>query len=85
MAHSGGAIFSVITIIKLADPKTQFFHACIDVLIVTSLNIVLAFFNAMKGQDYFDQLTPEGLLLNKKVYGDEDSFNGKISVAGNDM
>lgn len=75
----------MITIIRQADPGTQFFHSCIDLLIVTSLNIVLAFFNAMKGQEHFDQLTPEGLFLNKKVYGDEESFNGKISAAGNDM
>ncbi len=54
LIHSGGAIFSVITIIKLADPKTQMFHACIDVLIVTGLNIVMAFFNAMKADSFFD-------------------------------
>jgi hypothetical protein len=48
LIHSGGAIFSVITIIKTADPKTQFFHSCLDVLIVTSVNIIFAFFNAFK-------------------------------------
>lgn len=54
LIHSGSAIFSVITIIKIADNKTQFFHACLDLLIVTSINIVFAFFNAMKGKDFFD-------------------------------
>ena len=54
LIHSGSAIFSVISIIKVADNKTQFFHACIDLLIVTSLNIIFAFFNAMKGKDFFD-------------------------------
>lgn len=50
LVHSGAAIFSVITIIKLVDPQTQFFHACLDVFIVTGLNVILAFFNAMKGE-----------------------------------
>lgn len=54
LIHSGSAIFSVTTIIKLADPKTQFFHSCMDVLIVTGLNIVFAFFNVMKSRDFFD-------------------------------
>jgi hypothetical protein len=54
LISSGGAIFSVITIIKLTDSKTQFFNACLDVLIVTGLNIIFAFFNAIKGKDFFD-------------------------------
>lgn len=54
LIHSGGAIFSVITIIKLADPKSQFFHACLDVLIVTGINVVVGFFNAMKDEDFFN-------------------------------
>lgn len=54
LANSGGSIFSVITIIKLVDVKTQFFYACLDVLIVVGLNVVLAFFNAFKGSDFFD-------------------------------
>lgn len=56
--HSGGCIFSVITIIKLVDVKTQFFHACLDLLICVGLNIVMAFFNAFKQQDYFEEATP---------------------------
>lgn len=54
LIHSGGCIFSVITIIKLVDVKTQFFYACLDLLIVVGLNIVVAFFNAFKSTDYFD-------------------------------
>ena len=58
LIHSGSAIFSVITIIKLADSSSQFFHSCLDLLIVTSLNIIFAFFNAMKVKDFFDEITP---------------------------
>jgi hypothetical protein len=70
LISSGAAIFSVITIIKLADPKTQFFHACLDVFIVTGINILIAFFNAFKSDDFFNELTPEGLMLNRVIFGD---------------
>lgn len=56
--HSGGCIFSVITIIKLVNIKTQFFYACLDVLICVGLNIIVAFFNAFKSNDYFEESTP---------------------------
>lgn len=85
LIHSGGCIFSVITIIKLVDTKTQFFYACLDLLIVVGLNVVVSFFNAFKESDYFDETTPEGYLLGKKMFADEDSYNAKISAAGNDM
>lgn len=83
--HSGGCIFSVITIIKLVNVKTQFFYACLDLLICVGLNIIVAFFNAFKSNDYFEESTPEGYLLGRKWNVDGDSFDGKISVAGNDM
>lgn len=53
LIHSGGCIFSVITIIKLVDTKTQFYHACLDLLIVVGINVLASFFNAFKLGDYF--------------------------------
>lgn len=37
-----------------------------DVIILTALNAVMAFFNTHKEKNFFEELTPEGYALHKK-------------------
>lgn len=50
---SGAAIFAVSVAVGSAGKQTQLFYECIDVIVLTSLNVVLAFFNVMKPKDFF--------------------------------
>ena len=46
--HSGGALFAAGIAIGKVDSKRQIYQQCIDVLVLTSLNIAMAFFNTHK-------------------------------------
>jgi hypothetical protein len=48
LVHSGAAIFGASVALSKVDSSTQLHYACLDVIIVTSINVVMAFFNAMK-------------------------------------
>ena len=51
--HSGAAIFAAAVAFKYIDSTQQIFYESIDVIVLTSLNAVLAFFNAHKDKDFF--------------------------------
>ena len=85
LISSGAAIFSAFMVIDKPTSKTQFYYACLDVIIVHVINIIFSFFNAQKPSDFFDEQTPEGFLLNKKMYGDSDLIEGKVAIAGLDI
>lgn len=53
LLHSGAAIFAASVAITSATPSTQPFYACIDVIVATGINTILAFFNILKPKDYF--------------------------------
>eukprot|EP00919_Chromeraceae_sp_WS-2016_P000435 GHVR01001093.1.p1 GENE.GHVR01001093.1~~GHVR01001093.1.p1 ORF type:complete len:151 (+),score=4.51 GHVR01001093.1:2740-3192(+) len=55
LLHSGGAIFAVSVAIKNVSPNTQLYYECIDVIIVTSMNVIMAFTNALKGDEFFHE------------------------------
>jgi len=46
--HSAAALFAAGIAINKLDSKRQIYQQCIDVLTLTSLNIVMAFFNTHK-------------------------------------
>jgi hypothetical protein len=66
LIHSGGAIFAAAIALTKTNPKEQLFHECIDVIVLTGLNVVLAFFNTHKDKDFFEETTPDGYSLHKK-------------------
>ena len=53
IVHSGAAIFAAAVAFKYIDSTQQIFYESIDVIVLTSLNAVLAFFNAHKDKDFF--------------------------------
>jgi hypothetical protein len=53
LLHSGAAIFAASVAISSATSLSQLFYACIDVIVATGINSVLAFFNIMKPKDFF--------------------------------
>jgi hypothetical protein len=60
LLHSGAAIFAASVAISSSTIFTQFFYSCIDVIAVTGANILLAFFNIMKPDDFFYEKTADG-------------------------
>lgn len=67
LLHSGAAIFAAAVAVRSATASTQPFYACIDVIIATGINTILAFFNILKPKDYFYEKTPEGIELKKRI------------------
>lgn len=59
-------------------------YEAIDVIVVTSINVLLAFFNTHKDKDFFEEVTPEGFNLHKMNKIDEDHFPNKIKIEGHD-
>jgi hypothetical protein len=53
LIHSGAAIFAAGIGLTKTNTKQQLFHECIDVIVLTGLNVVLAFFNTHKDKDFF--------------------------------
>jgi hypothetical protein len=66
LIHSGAAIFAAGIALTKTNNKEQLFHECIDVIVLTALNVVLAFFNTHKDKTFFEETTPEGYSLHKK-------------------
>ena len=66
LVHSGGAIFAAGIALTKTNMKEQLFHECVDVIVLTGLNVVLAFFNTHKDKDFFEETTIEGYALHKK-------------------
>ena len=66
LIHSGGAIFAAGIALTKTKDKEQLFHECIDVIVLTGVNVVLAFFNTHKDKDFFEETTAEGYSLHKK-------------------
>lgn len=61
LIHSGGAIFSAATALnQVTDSNSQLYYQCIDVIIVTAINIFMAFFNTIKSSDFFYERTMDG-------------------------
>lgn len=60
LLHSGAAIFAAVVAIQSAEAFSQFFYACIDVIVATGINSILAFFNVMKPENFFYERTPDG-------------------------
>jgi len=48
LAHSGAAIFGVCVAISSVETSSQLYHASIDVIVVTGINVFMAFFNTLK-------------------------------------
>ena len=84
LAHSGAAIFAAAIALKYIDPLGQIHYEAIDVIVLTSLNVLLAFFNTHKDKDFFEEITPEGFNLHKKNKLDEDFLPDKIKIEGHD-
>lgn len=53
IVHSGAAIFAAAVAFKYINSKEQVFYECIDVIVLSSINAILAFFNAHKDKDFF--------------------------------
>lgn len=53
LLHSGGALFAAGIALSKVDSKEQIYQQCIDVLVLTSFNIIMAFFNTHKDKDFF--------------------------------
>jgi len=65
--------------------KSQLFHECIDVIVLTGLNVVLAFFNTHKDKGFFEEATPDGYSLHKKNNLMEEHLVGpKVNGLGED-
>jgi len=50
---SGAAIFAAGIAITKSDSTQQLYFECIDVIVLTSTNAVMAFFNTHKNKDFF--------------------------------
>jgi hypothetical protein len=66
LIHSGAAIFAAGIALTYTNSKEQLFHECIDVIVLTGLNAIMAFFNTHKDKAFFEETTPEGYSLHKK-------------------
>lgn len=53
LVQNAGAIFAAATAISYVKVSGQTYYACIDIIVVSSLNAVMAFFNASKPKDFF--------------------------------
>lgn len=58
--HSGAAIYSASAAINSATLMSQLYFACIDVIVITSINVIMAFLNVLKEKDHFYERTPDG-------------------------
>lgn len=74
LLHSGAAIFAAVVAVISAEHSTQLFYACIDVIVVTSVNVIFAFFNVLKPKDYFYEKTTDGFELKKRINVDDDFY-----------
>lgn len=54
LAHSGGAIFSAAVALKYINSNEQIYYECVDVIVLTSANALMAFFNTHKDKDFFE-------------------------------
>ena len=84
LGHSGAAIFAAAIAFRYVNTTYQIYYECIDVIVLTGLNVVLAFFNTSKEATFFEEITPDGLALHKRNSLDEDHFPNKIKVEGHD-
>jgi hypothetical protein len=66
LISSGGAIFAAAISLSKTDPTEQLYFECVDVIVLTSINALMAFFNTHKDKDFFMEYTPEGFTLHKK-------------------
>lgn len=82
LLHSGAAILAAVVAIISAEHLTQLFYACIDVIVVTSINALLAFFNVLKPIDYFYEKTADGFELKKRINADDDFYESKLESGG---
>jgi len=80
LGHSAAAIFAAAIATTYVTKTYQLYYECIDVIILHSLNVLMAFFNTSKEPTFFQELTPEGLSLHKKNTLDEDFFPDKVKV-----
>jgi hypothetical protein len=53
LLHSGGALFAAGIALSKVDSKQQIYQQCVDVLVLTALNVAMAFFNTHKDKDFF--------------------------------
>lgn len=53
LAHSGGAIFSAAVGLKYIPSQEQVHYEALDVIVLSSVNALLAFFNTHKDKDFF--------------------------------
>lgn len=60
LLHSGAAIFAAGISIGTVTKQSQLYYECVDVIVVTAINAIMAFFNVMKTSDFFYEMTPEG-------------------------
>ena len=84
LGHSGAAIFSAAVALKYINGQEQVFYESVDVIVLTAVNVLMAFFNTHKDKDFFQEMTNEGFSLHKKNQLDEDHFPDKIQPGGND-
>jgi len=53
LVHSGAAIFAAGIAITKTNSTEQLYFECVDVIVLTSVNAVMAFFNTHKTNDFF--------------------------------
>jgi hypothetical protein len=80
---SGGVLFG-LGLIYWTIPLTidQKLMAYIDATVLTVLNMVLAILNSIKSNDFFEEQTEEGFIVNKRIDDiDELLFGGCMPMA----
>lgn len=82
LLHSGAAIFAAAVAVTSAEAFSQLFYACIDVIVATGINCIVAFFTIMKPQDFFYERTADGFELKKRINIDDDFYQSKIEPEG---
>jgi hypothetical protein len=53
LLHSATAIFASAVALRYVHHSSQLFYSCIDVIVVTLLNAIFAYFNVRKPDDFF--------------------------------
>jgi len=64
--------------IRSSDTEDQLFIACVDLIVVVSIEIIFAIFNVCKNDDFFVDVV-DGMIINKKFdVNDEDSVTASV-------
>lgn len=73
LAAAGYTLYS-----RSNDTQDQLFIACIDLIVVVSLEMIFAVFNSIKGEDFFVDVV-DGVVINKKFdVNDEDNVTASV-------